>query len=426
MVSRLNVILSTSLIVLSSHASMASIDYDIANDHANALSAGVNTLSPEYLNDLAQAQESLIMSDRAGEESQISVNTRRGAEQVSPELINNIIAKQKEAYKSVEVKQGQKPSVIEKSNAISYKILISDSMGKDRLQQLIQSFEHSKNVSFVIRGLLPTETTINDASKRIINLVVDLGLTDMPAVQLDPTPFQDVHATVVPQILMYKGNDLVLSAKGLVNPRYMKVQYEQGKKGDLGVLGDTTGISERDLTEILRERAAKLDGKKLANDAKARYWDNVAFLQLPNATETKQRVFVPLLTVDEDVLAPNGQLIAFKGQQINTLERMAFTQRLVIFDATDKAQLDFVKNLPETNLRTKYISTRFDRKLKWDAVKTIEKQLNSSVFMLNADVINAFNVQRLPSVITADNDRKVFLINEYQMIRKIDNGVTYE
>jgi conjugal transfer pilus assembly protein TraW len=94
---------------------------------------------------------------------------------------------------------------------------------------------------------------------------------------------------------------------------------------------------------------------------------------------------------------------------------MPFTQRLVVFDATNPDQVEFVKSLPKSSKRTKYITTRYDRSLKWDAVKHIEEQLGAPVYQLKPDIIQAFSLQVVPSVIVADNVRKVFVIEETQV-----------
>ncbi|TXY52048.1 hypothetical protein FXE74_18865 [Vibrio cholerae] len=121
------------------------------------------------------------------------------------------------------------------------------------------------------------------------------------------------------------------------------------------------------------------------------------------------------MTINDDLIAPDGTVIALRGATYNTLDYAPFTQRLVIFDATDERQLEFVKTLPKTQLRTKYITTRFDRTLKWDAVKYVENQLNAPVYELKPEIMTAFDIRSVPSVVTADNTRKVFLISETKL-----------
>ncbi|ELA9367471.1 hypothetical protein QUN99_003361 [Vibrio parahaemolyticus] len=369
-----------SLIVLTSFSVNAEIGQSIANNQQQAIERGQASLDPSFLGQLAQGRDLVPMARSVSEESLYSPNETAISED------------------------------------ITYKILISDAMGKRDIKALLRDLGHRSDVVFVVRGLLPKERTINDVGIRIINLVK--GFDPVPNVLLDPRPFQTVDAKLAPQILMYKGDELLSSATGLANPNYLKEQYEKGKSGNLGNLGNfgaVVTITERDITEVIKERMEALDKEQLIADAKNRYWDNVQFFGLPNATESQVREFAPLVTVEKDMFAPDGQLIAFKGQHFNTLNTMPFTQRLVIFDATNPEQVEFVKALPHSSLRTKYITTRYDRSLKWDAVKSIETKLGSPVYQLKPDVIQAFNIKVVPSVIVADNKRKVFRIEEVQI-----------
>ncbi|MEZ9922332.1 conjugal transfer protein TraW, partial [Vibrio breoganii] len=143
-----------------------------------------------------------------------------------------------------------------------------------------------------------------------------------------------------------------------------------------------------------------------------RYWESATFYQLPTAMQSRERVFTPIITLHEDIVMDDGTVLFAQGTQFNTLEQLPFTQRLVIFDATDKDQMAFVKSLPETPLRTTYVTTRFDRTLKWDAVKAVENELNAPVMQLNQDLITGFNLLAIPSVVTADNAQNHFVIQE--------------
>lgn len=337
------------------------------------------------------------------------VSIEAGKKMLDTKFIDSLIGSAEKVQSKQSMEQPQEQPVAPQYGT-KYFVLITDAMGDSEIKQLFNSLAHRDDVAFVVRGLLPSEKTITDVGKRIINLVRDLPV--IPNVALDPRPFQAVNAEYAPQILMYRDGELVLSAQGLANPNYMKEQLELGKTGDLGNFGSVVKITERDITDVLRERFMKLDKEQLISDAKDRFWDNVQFLSLPNAIESKIREFTPELYIDKDIIAPDGTVIAMAGDSYNTLDFMPFTQRLVVFDATDKKQMEFVKSLPKTNLRTKYITTRFDRTLKWDAVKHVENQLNAPVFQLQSEIISAFDVRAVPSVVTADNYKKVFVISE--------------
>ncbi|EKA5635892.1 hypothetical protein OKZ62_001796 [Vibrio navarrensis] len=329
-------------------------------------------------------------------------------------LVNRTNQTQMDLFQSAEIERQK----VLQDNGFRYIILISDSMGESELKNLFEAFAYREDVSFVIRGMLPTERTITDINMRIIKLIKELKIT--PSVLLDPRPFQEIGAEYAPQILMYKGNELLLSASGLTNPNYLKSEFDKGKRGDLGNFGEVVKISEKDLTEVIRERASKLDKEALIAQAKDRYWNNVQFVSLPEAKKTQVREFRPELYVNEDIVTPDGTVIAKAGSVHNALEKLPFTQRLVIFDATDAKQLAFVKQLPKSHLRTKFITTRFDRTLKWDAVKKVENELNAPVYKLQNELITAFDLQVVPSVVTADNLKHVFVIEETKLNRNLD------
>ncbi|PMK78548.1 hypothetical protein BCT94_05530 [Vibrio breoganii] len=296
------------------------------------------------------------------------------------------------------------------ADSLHHVILISDAMGLVELHQLFKALEYRDDVTFAIRGLLQNEKTINDVGMRILHLLD--GFQTLPHVVLDPRPFAEVNASHAPMILTYHEDTLVATATGLSNPVYMENKVLRGEVGDLGSFGSVVTISEKDLTEVMKERMAKLDMQELKEQAVSNYWDTATFYQLPKAVQNQERIFTPLITLHEDITLDDGTVLFAQGQQFNTLEQLPFTQRLVIFDATDEDQMAFVKSLPQTHLRTTYVTTRFDRTLKWDAVKAVESELNAPVMQLNEDLITGFNLLAVPSVVTADNVNKHFVIQE--------------
>lgn len=306
-----------------------------------------------------------------------------------------------------------KDHVGNQASSVQFKILISDAMGEQALQSLLEAYQGVDNVSFVLQGLLPTERTITDVSRRMMRLAAHFET--VPNISLDPRPFRHVKATHVPQLLAYQDDELIAQAIGMTNTRWMQEKLNDDQEGFLGSFGETVAITERDLETVMQERFDALDKEALVQGAKDRFWEKRQYLTLPKANQTQTRTFTPTITVSEDIVTPDGKLIAYQGQRFNTLEQMPFTQRLVVFDATDKAQIEFVKQLPPSHLKTKFIATAFDSSLKWDAVKSVETEIGGSVFQMNRDVLTAFDLRVVPSVVTADNHAKVFVIDEYRV-----------
>ncbi len=341
--------------------------------------------------------------------SHVEDSIKIGESALESGFIDSLIENKKS--KVIELGESHRKTTGTIHHEILYKILISDSMGEDAIKELFNAYRFRTDVAFYIQGLLPNEKTITDASLRIFRLLEEYS-EHVPLVYLDPTPFEDVNATVAPMILAYQNKELLVFATGLTNTAYVYEKLQNDHSGNLGDFGETNVISERNLTEIFKERAEKIDTQKLIENAKSNYWPNVKFIMLPEAKTTTQRIFTPMMTLNRDVMATEGVVIARKGDSINTLDILPFTMRIVVFDATNESHIKFVKSLPKTHLRTKLITTQYDRKKEWDAIKHVERSLGQSVFMLTKEIITGFDLRVIPSVIEADNSKKIFLINE--------------
>ena len=75
-----------------------------------------------------------------------------------------------------------------------------------------------------------------------------------------------------------------------------------------------------------------------------------------------------------------------------------------------KKEIPKIRKKPSVQ-RITYIATNFDREKGWDSYKEVSDLVDAPVYLLTPDLINRFNIERAPSVITAKNNR--FLIQEY-------------
>jgi conjugal transfer pilus assembly protein TraW len=165
----------------------------------------------------------------------------------------------------------------------------------------------------------------------------------------------------------------------------------------------------------MAERAKLLDFEKIKQEAKDNYFKNIVFYGLPRAQETVTRRFKPVVTVNEPILDAEGNEVIAIGVTHNMLKAMPFSKRVVVFDATDKEQMEWVLALPPSDKPTKYITTRFDSSRKSDGLKSIEEALGASVYLLNQDVIKMFDLRVSPTIASADNDTKEFVISEFEL-----------
>ncbi len=299
-------------------------------------------------------------------------------------------------------------------NNIYYEILISDSMGDLQIQRLLESSLHNPRISFAISGFIPSEKTFGDVIKRIYLLTK--GMNPAPYVKLDPRPFEKFHINEVPYMYAMQNDKFLAGAYGITNTKWLKEKIDDGETGDLGKWGNTVAISETSITKIIEQRIAKLDKDKIINSAKDAYWTKKVYVELPMADKTITRTFKPEIYIPKDIKSIENIVVAKAGTKVNLLDVRPFTQKMVIFDATDPRQMDFVKSIKkDKHQKTTYVTTKVKSEQKWNAVKNVETELGYSIYLLNSDLINSFNLKKIPSVVTANNKDKVFIINEYDV-----------
>ncbi len=115
---------------------------------------------------------------------------------------------------------------------------------------------------------------------------------------------------------------------------------------DLGVVGPTWPIGERDLVQVMQERAAakqrsgeidQLQGA-LQKRAKA-YADRPTRLVLARAARERSWALDPAVSVPYDIKDALGKVLIPAGTRVNPLDRMTLSRKLVFLDAGDPEQL---------------------------------------------------------------------------------------
>ena len=185
-----------------------------------------------------------------------------------------------------------------------------------------------------------------------------------------------------------------------------------GARGDLGVLGPVKAVIEPDLIAELQRRLAALDLETLREQAFERYWQRVSFEDLPVALEHRTRTIDPTITAPREIHTADGTLLVRAGETVNPLERLPFTQRLVVFDASDERQVATAKRLGREagERRVTYLATRLERRLGWEGLASVEDTLDAPVYLLTPDVRARFALERVPAFVEARG--KVFLVAE--------------
>ena len=301
-----------------------------------------------------------------------------------------------------------------KELSVHYRILLSDSMGKSAIRQLMHDLGYRDDVQFVIRGMLEHESRVAEVAERVHGWVE--GIEPMPNVSIDPRPFDHVQAAQAPMILAYQAEKLLAYASGIANPVWLENQLVQGKRGNLGDFSGSVAINERHFTDQVIAKIAELDLVSMIEKTKTNYWKKVPFVLLPESNVSQRIRFTPLLTVNKTIYDDQGNILIAAGTRINTLEKLSFTQNVIVFDATNPKHLEFSRKLSlRMGINGKFITTKIDRSLSWNAIKHIEQQLHRDIYLLNKDIVSAFNLTAIPAVITADNTRKEFIVEYFKL-----------
>ena len=300
-------------------------------------------------------------------------------------------------------------------------IFASRSLGRQGLEDLLVAASHNPDSVVVFRGI-PEDANLGDAILGIQQFAAELD--PIPNVVINPMLFTEYNVTSVPTIIIRKQQSVMpgqlpeelARVSGLVNPGWLQARAEAGEEGDLGVRGPIAEISEPDLIELMKERFARIDWENQKRSAAENFWHKQTFRTLPEAHEDRTRELDPSIYIAEDITGPNGEVIAQKGSVINPLDLSPFTQALVVFDPLDADQMERVQNaLPEI-MKTPgvhqitYIVTRLDQEDGWESYKEVTDALDAPVFLLTPDVQQRFELEYVPSIVTAKQDR--FVIQE--------------
>jgi conjugal transfer pilus assembly protein TraW len=191
---------------------------------------------------------------------------------------------------------------------------------------------------------------------------------------------------------------------------------------DIGSFGTTYPIEEKDFEEIAKERVAKIDWEAKKEAALKRYWVNQEekFVTLPKAGEDRVREFDPSIVVPQDIYDNAGNVLHKAGSKFNPFDRSPFTKELIIYDSTDPAQVEIAKSwvadCRSRNVRFKLITTKIDTKKGWDVFTDVNKNWKTELYLLNSDIRDRFGVEKVPTRIRANPDRKVFELEELRPI----------
>jgi conjugal transfer pilus assembly protein TraW len=292
---------------------------------------------------------------------------------------------------------------------VSITVLVSSSLGDAQLREIFALASGRPDVRVAFRGVAQYES-LKDFVRRVHALLA--GLEAPPTVVIDPTPFRDAHAEVVPLLIATGPAGEVARVAGLADPDWLRARIAEGARGDLGVRAPVRSVAEPDIVEEIHRRLAALDLKELRDRALGRFWQRAALETLPVATEWRERTVDPTLVAAAAVHAPDGTVLVPAGATTNPLDHLPFTRRLVVFDVSDPRQVALARQLGRAGdgQRVVYLATRSERASAWDGWTAVDDALDAPVYLLTPDLRARFAIERVPSLVEARD--RVFVVTE--------------
>lgn len=288
-------------------------------------------------------------------------------------------------------------------------VLVSSSLGEAQLKDIFALAAGRPGVRVAFRGVAKDES-LKDFVRRVHALLA--GLEPPPDVVIDPKPFRDADAQVVPLLIATGLDGEVARVAGLADPAWLRAQVLGGARGDLGVRAPVRAVSEPDMVEEIQRRLAALDLQELRDRALGWFWQRAALETLPVATERRERTVDPTLVAAAAVHGPDGTVLVPVGATTNPLDHLPFTRRLVVFDVSDPRQVTLARSLGRAadGQRVVYLATRSERASAWDGWTAVEDALDAPVYLLTPDVRARFAIERVPSLVEARD--RVFVVTE--------------
>jgi conjugal transfer pilus assembly protein TraW len=285
-------------------------------------------------------------------------------------------------------------------------MFVSFSLGDPVLKGIFQEASGQEDVLLVFRGPKPRQ--------KLPGFFADLkallkDIEPLPNIVIDPTRFQKWKVTTVPEIVVEVQGRVRVRVKGVTSLDWVKSRQNAGRQGDLGRFGEVYDIAEIDLLEAIKRRLATLDGPRMRQQAIARFWQKRPFEVLPESREDRDRTIDLTVTAPRDLIAPNGNVIIRAGHTVNPLDQMAFGLCLIVFDATQPAQVDTIRQLScrDQNTRVLYLATQLSRQDGWEGLNRLETTLDAPVYLLTTDVRQRFQLQHVPAVVEQAGNRIV-------------------
>jgi len=176
----------------------------------------------------------------------------------------------------------------------------------------------------------------------------------------------------------------------------------QAQAGNLGTVGATYGIAEKDALAEIRQRARGVDwGRVIRKKSIEEYDGPMDRVSLPRATRERSFPVDLSFTLRMDVPDGKGGVLYPKGYTFNPLDYITFARTLVIINGNDPEQVKW------------FASSRYRGRIDVTLLLTegrygrLEKKLDVPLFYADKRIAERLRLERVPSVVRQEGRQMV-------------------
>jgi conjugal transfer pilus assembly protein TraW len=168
---------------------------------------------------------------------------------------------------------------------------------------------------------------------------------------------------------------------------------------DLGTVGNTYPIAEKDMIHEIEDRASNVDWASMfkQEEEKIREEAGRGKIHLPASDNATSYLIDMTYTLDKDIpkVNPQGQIVGVlypKGYKFNPLEYMVINETYVIFNGSKKVEVDwFISNYKNKPLVYPLLSE--------GNVFEVAEKLGRPVYLLDEQIKKLFRIEQTVSVV---------------------------
>ena len=177
---------------------------------------------------------------------------------------------------------------------------------------------------------------------------------------------------------------------------------------DLGVVGPTYEISERDVIELITSELKRMEQSgelaKYQEDYKNKVVSNIEHprpLAGFKSTETAgTRYYDPSMVTEKDIVDATGKVLYARGTRVNPLDYIGWNSYLLFVDGRDEKQLSFGKKIASTSDRPVKIVL-----VAGEPLALMRKWKSTVYFDQGGKLIKRFAITQVPAIVRQEGKR---------------------